>query len=72
MKIVTHVMVIPIELCQSWLLSNNSLAMGSYTYTGCDGTAFAGFVNAGDSLTVCSLQIPSVTGLTISSGITLC
>ena len=63
---------IPIELCQSYLLSNNSLATGSYTYTGCDGSSNAGFVNAGDSLTVCALQIPSVTGLTISSGVTLC
>ena len=63
---------IPIELCQSYLLSNNSLATGSYTYTGCDGSSNAGFVNSGDSLTVCALQIPSVTGLTISSGVTLC
>ena len=62
------------SLCQSYLISNDGGSNpASYSYTTCEGQSQAGFLDLGQSVTVCSLTLPNVSsGLTISFGITTC
>ncbi len=61
------------ENCQSYLISNDTGNNGSYSYINCDGFTVGGFLNSGNSVTVCATQVPSISaGLTISFGIISC
>ena len=62
------------SLCQSYLISNDGGSNpAGYSYTSCEGQSQAGFLDLGQSVTVCSLTLPNVaSGMTISFGITTC